>query len=261
MKACFYLIFLLFLTGCKQNNSTSAEKINPPKVLSFSQNIEEAHNKPAFRNHEAVAFHINLKFGGKTRLDADISMSTNSEKVRLDKEDGSSLIFDGQNVYLSPQTAKEEDARFDIFTWQYFFSLPFKLTDPGTVWDKKRERQLDGKNYKTARLSFMANTGDSPDDWYIIYKDEETNRLKAAAYIVTFSSSKEKAEENPHLIKYSDYKMIEEVAFATTWKFYNWNEEKGLGEQLGEAKITDIHFFEPQEKLFKRPASAKIVKR
>lgn len=230
-------------------------------MLSFSENIEEAHNKPAFREHEAVAFHINLKFGGNTRLDADISMTTNSEKVRLDRSDGSSLIYNGKEVYLTPSTARESGARFDIFTWQYFFALPFKLTDPGTVWEKTGYRYLNGNKYETSKLTFMKQTGDSPDDWYLIYKDPETSRLKAAAYIVTFNREKEEAEKNPHIIVYSKYKMVEGVAFATNWKFYNWDNKNGLGKLLGEAELNNIHFLEDQKGIFKKPSDFKIIER
>lgn len=258
MKSLLSIFCCLILCGCKQHE-TSSEEIKPPKVLSFSENIEEAHNKPAFREHEMVSFHLNLKFGGKTRLDADIHMTTNSEKVRLDKADGSSLIYDGENVYLTPAQAEENGARFDIFTWQYFFSMPFKLTDPGTVWEEKPDRELAGKTYQTARLSFMANTGDSPDDWYLIYKDPNTNRLEAAAYIVTFNSKPEEAEKNPHMIVYSDYKMIEGVAFASKWKFYEWNQDKGIGKQLGEAEVSDIRFSEMEKDLFNKPDDYKKI--
>lgn len=260
MKSFLYLLCFLMLYGCKQNK-TSSRKIRPPKVLSFSENIEEAHNKPAFRDHEIVSFHIDLKFGGKTRLDADISMTTNSEKVRLAKANGATLVYDGKNLYLSPAKVNEKEARFDIFTWQYFFSMPFKLTDPGTIWEERSDQKLDGKTYQAARLTFTANTGDSPDDWYLIYKDPNTNRLKAAAYIVTFNSKPEEAEKNPHIIVYSDYKMVEGVAFASKWKFYDWNRENGLGKQLGEAEISNIHFLEKEKNLFKRPEDFRLIKR
>lgn len=261
MKCSLYCLCIIFLVACNQKTKKTDPKEITPKVLTFSENIEEAHNKTAFREHEAIAFHIKLNFGGSNRLDADIRMTTNSEKVRLDRADGASLIYNGKEVYLSPSAANDAGARFDIFTWQYFFALPFKLTDPGTVWEDKGYRRLDGRKYETSKLTFISNTGDSPDDWYLIYKDPETSRLKAAAYIVTFSKEKEEAEKNPHLIVYSKYKMIEGVAFASKWKFYNWNEENGLGKLLGEAEISNIHFFENKESLFKKPSDYKLIKR
>ncbi|WP_026933875.1 DUF6503 family protein [Christiangramia echinicola] len=271
MKKLSLLFAFLLLISCKQN--TSEEKIpvepdngigdgaTPPPVFSFSENIEEAHNKTAFMNKEAISFDINLKFGGKTRLDGKVSMITNSSKVRVDKSDGTSIIYDGKEVFITPETASNDGARFDIFTWQYFFAMPFKLTDPGTVWKKEKNRILDSIQYETARLSFESNVGDSPDDWYVVYKDTETNRLKAAAYIVTFGKERDKAEEDPHAIVYSDYKNFENVDLATTWSFHNWNEKEGFGDKLGEATLTNFEFFEPEDGYFEAPKTSKIVKK
>jgi len=270
MKNLTFLLIFLSIISCKQN---SEEKIpvepdngigdgaTPPKVFSFSENIEEAHNKTAFMMKEAVSFDINLKFGGNTRLEGTVSMTTNSSKVRLDKADGSVLVFDGENVYINPASAKKEGARFDIFTWQYFFAMPFKLTDPGTVWEKLEPKMIDSTKYDTARLSFETNVGDSPDDWYVVYKDLQTNRLKAAAYIVTFGQNQEKAEEDPHAIIYSDYKSVENVEIATKWSFHNWNSQEGFGEKLGEATISNINFFSPKTDFFEASENSEILKK
>ncbi len=271
MKKISLLFAFLLIISCKQNNPE--EKIpvepdngigdgaTPPKVFSFSENIEEAHNKAAFMTRQAISFDLNLEFGGSTRLDGTVSMTTNSSKVRLDKSDGTSIIYDGDEVYITPDSANVEGARFDIFTWQYFFAMSFKLTDPGTVWEKQESRELDSLEYETAKLSFESNIGDSPDDWYIIYKDPETNRLKAAAYIVTFSKEREKAEEDPHAIIYSDYQNYEDVGLATKWSFHNWSEQDGFGEKLGEATLSNFNFFKPEEGYFEAPAAAKPVKK
>ncbi|MDR5590884.1 hypothetical protein [Christiangramia sp. SM2212] len=271
MKKLTFLLVILSILSCKEN--TSEERIpvepdngigngaTPPKALSFSENIEEAHNKAAFMMQEAVSFDINLKFGGNTRLEGKVSMTTNSSKVRVDKKDGTSLIYDGDQVYISPQSAKKDGARFDIFTWQYFFAMPFKLTDPGTVWEDLGIKKLDSIEYQTSRLSFRSNVGDSPDDWYVIYKEPETSRLKAAAYIVTFTAEQEKAEENPHAIVYSDFKSFNDVDMATKWSFHNWNAENGFGDKLGEATITNIKFFSPEDEFFQAPKNSEIIKR
>lgn len=268
----FLFVFALFsLVSCKQNkteekipvepNNGIGDGAVPPKALSFSENIEEAHNKTAFMMNEAVSFDINLEFGGNTRLEGTVSITSNSSKVRLDKADGTTVVYDGEQVYISPETAKKEGARFDIFTWQYFFAMPFKLTDPGTVWEAQEAKLLDSTKYKTAKLSFKSNVGDSPDDWYIIYKEPKTNRLKAAAYIVTFGSEQEKAEENPHAIVYSNYKNFADAELATEWSFHNWNSKDGFGEKLGEASISNVKFFSPKDGFFNAPEDSKTVEK
>ncbi|MCH4823491.1 hypothetical protein ML462_09955 [Gramella lutea] len=269
MKKLIFFFAALIILGCKQQqpdkkipvepNEGIGDGAQPPNVFSFSENIEEAHNKAAFMNKEAISFDIKLEFGGKTRLEGKVSMTTNSTKVRLDKSDGSSIIYDGKEVFITPKSANAEGARFDIFTWQYFFAMPFKLTDPGTVWEEQEKRVLDSTNYETAKLTFQSDVGDSPDDWYVVYKDLESNRLKAAAYIVTFGKDKSKAEEDPHAIVYSDFKTVENVSFATSWDFHNWNEKEGFGKKLGEANISNLKFFKPEKAYFEAPTGAKPV--
>ncbi|MFV8224665.1 DUF6503 family protein [Christiangramia aquimixticola] len=271
MKRIAIILLFFCVLGCKEEGKTEKVPVEPnngigdgalpPKVLTFSENIEEAHNKPAFKMQRAVSFDIDLDFGGKQRLKGTVSMTTNSSKVRIESEDGFTITFNGEMVGMKPADASAKNARFDIFTWQYFFAMPFKLTDPGTVWEDSVNRKLDGIVYETAKLSFKQDTGDSPDDWYIIYKDPETNLLKAAAYIVTFNTGKASAENNPHVIEYSDYTVVENVSLAQTWTFHDWDEENGPGKILGRASISNINFFIPKENYFKIPADAQIIEK
>lgn len=271
MKKLIFLCFAVSIFSCK--NDTSEEKIpvepnngigngaTPPKVFSFSENIEEAHNKTAFAMNEAISFDIDLNFGGSPRLQGTVSMTTNSSKVRVDRNNGSSIIYDGKKIAITPGDAEADGARFDIFTWQYFFALPFKLTDPGTVWEAGELRSLDSIEYKTAKLSFEDAIGDSPDDWYVIYQDPETRLLKAAAYIVTFNTNKQEAEQNPHAIVYSNFETVNQVSIASKWSFHNWSETDGFGKKIGEATLSNIKFFSPEEDDFRIPENSKNIEK
>ncbi|SDS30147.1 hypothetical protein SAMN04487764_1906 [Gillisia sp. Hel1_33_143] len=273
MKNAFVLIMLLALSGCNQaqkKDSNMAEPIETEPnsgigdgavspAVAFAQSIENTHNKSAWNDHTAVAFDINLKFGGSERLNAKITSLTNSSKIRIDKENGDKLVYDGAEVFLCPQTAVDKGARFDMFTWQYFFAMPFKLTDPGTNWESMPTRKQDSMEYPTGRLTFGDNIGDAPDDWYIIYQNPKNNLLHAAAYVVTFGSELEKANENPHAIVYSNYVKVDSVNMATHWDFHEWNETDGIGKKLGEADLSDIVFFDAQADLFEKPENSKII--
>lgn len=192
-------------------------------------------------------------------MNAKVAMRTNSSAIKVENKDGSVIFFDGSEVAVTPDSSAVQGARFDIFTWQYFFAMPFKLTDPGTVWEEVKDRKLDSLDYPSSKLTFESNTGDSPDDWYVVYQDEQTKLLEAAAYIVTFGTDKSKAEENPHAIVYSNYTTVEQVSFAGTWSFHNWDAENGLGDKIGDATITNIQFFQPDAAYFEIPDSATQV--
>lgn len=275
MKRTLLCLSILLIFSCNQNEKketlTEEKIITEPNggigdggvspAVAFAQNIENAHNKETWNTNKAVAFDIALTFGGNPGFSGKITSLTNSTKIRIDKKDGTKLIYDGEEVFLCPGKAEEKGARFDMFTWQYFFALPFKLTDPGTNWELLETQQISGDSFNRGKLTFENQIGESPKDWYIIYQEPETGLLHAAAYIVTLGTGKEKAEENPHVIVYKDYIVMDGVPFATTWSFHNWNEKDGIGEQIGEAKISDINFFGPEDDLFKKPENSKLIPR
>ncbi|MDH7446886.1 DUF6503 family protein [Aquimarina sp. 2201CG14-23] len=275
------LLSIGILSSCNQNNKEDnketkvevSEEITPVEpnggigngALSisdhFTKSIEKTHKKDKFLSHKAVSFDINIIFNGKEHLDGKITMLTNSSKIRIDKKDESTLIYDGEKIYLYPADANDKGARFDMFTWTYFFGLPYKLSDPGTKWEMQEDRKLNNIAHSTAKLTFEAGTGDAPDDWYVIYADPVAKSLQAAAYIVTYGSDGDtsKAEEDPHAIRYKEFTNVNNIPFATKWEFYGWTSEKGMTDNLGEATISNITFLDNEVQLFDGPENAKVI--
>ena len=124
------------------------------------------------------------------------------------------------------------------------------MTDPGTVWNPYSDSTLNGKTYDSAKLTFESGTGDADQDWYIVYADQETNLIYTAAYIVTANKSKEEAEKDPHAIVYEDYKQVNGVPIAQKWSFYEWSEQDGLTNKLGQADLAGIRFVEVDSTFF-----------
>jgi len=217
----------------------------PSLSTAFAQGVEKTHNKEAFLENNNISFDIALNFNGQERLNGTYTMRTNSSKIKFESKDGKTLIYNGENVSLSPKDATMKMARFDIFTWPYFMAMPFKLTDPGTQWGAVQQVTENGKEFSKAKLSFKNDVGDTSNDWYEVYVDNDTNLLNYASYIVTFGKGVEKAEEKPHAILYENYQVVDGIAISDTWKFYNWSEEKGLyGEPIGDATLSNIQFLE-----------------
>ena len=282
MKLVSIAALIVLLISCNTSNKKDAEELATKKdalnaipvepdggigdgALSIEKqllkNVESAHKKEAFLDHKMITFDAVINFGGKKILDAKITMLTNSSKIRIDKKDGSKLIYNGDKVMLCPKDASDKRARFDMFTWSYFFGLPYKLSDPGTALEIKQNRSLDAEKYTTAKLTFSEGTGDAPDDWYIVYINPENHVITAAAYIVTYGSGEDisKAESDPHMIVYKDYALIDNIPISTQWDFYGWTEEKGKTDKLGEAMISDVVFLEENASLFEEPDDYKEI--
>ncbi|KQC34046.1 hypothetical protein AAU57_12425 [Nonlabens sp. YIK11] len=265
MKKSILLLWIIsFLVGCKQSDSSlSIEQITPDTTIKVEEiepavaDVEMAHEKSAFLDMEVVQFDLDLSFGGQSRLNGTVSLSTDSKYIRIDKTDGTSLIYDGDKVWMSPQDADDSGARFDIFTWSYFFSLPYKLTDDGTIINVLPNTE----DYKVIQLTFEQGTGDAPDDWYEIYVDKETNRIDHAGYIVTYGGTPaDKAAQNAHAIAYGEYKEVKDIPIATSWKFYNYSNKVDRSNIIGEATITNIQFKGLNEVAFSTPENAKEIK-
>ncbi|WP_010181141.1 DUF6503 family protein [Aquimarina agarilytica] len=229
------------------------------KISPFTQKIELTHKKEAYLNHKAISFDINVKFGGKDYLSGTLTQLTNGTKIRLDNKNTTKVIYNGDDVFICPKTAEIGGSRFDIFTWSYFFNLPYKLNDPGTIWSTPTKKPLNGSLHQTEKLSFETGIGDAPDDWYIVYKNAIDNTLAGAAYIVSFGKDLAAAEKEPHSIKFNNYQNVDGIPISKKWTFHNWNEKDGYGDQIGEATISNVKFLDVDNALFAKPEDSKPV--
>ncbi len=223
----------------------------------FTQSIEKKHQKTLFLSKKYITYNIDIKFGGKQHLLGKISQETGGGKIKIEKNDGSVIVFDGTNVYA--KGVKKEalaGARFDIFTWSYFLGLPYKLNDNGTIWSDFNKNKWGAEMLPSAKLSFSSNTGDAPDDWYVVYKNAE-NVIAGAAYIVSFGKGKAAAEKEPHAIKYNTIENVDGIPFAKNWTFHMWSLNKGYGKQIGEVQLSNIIFKNQLD--FKIPEASVLV--
>ena len=211
--------------------------------IPFITDIEKANQFNKFHKMEAISFDVDLSFGGKPAFKGTVISATNSSFINIVKADATKMTFDGSKVWLSPAEKNYKGARFDMFTWQYFFMAPFKFSDGGTKWEDLGKRIYDGENkLPAAKLTFESGTGDASGDYYFVYKNARS-LVEAMGYIVTFGGrSVEQAEKGAHAIVYSDYKKVDGVSIAMQWTFHNWSREKGIADKIGEAKITNVKF-------------------
>ncbi|TNJ43497.1 hypothetical protein KFZ70_17010 [Tamlana fucoidanivorans] len=259
MKRTILLCFLFVgLLSCKDKKEETIKETKPETTFStkvkidnpYVSNIEKAYQKKAFLTKAAVTFDVSIVFGGNEILNGKALFSTDSSNGILKLNNGDTIVFSQQNVYHSPDAKNTKMIRFHAYTWHYFFMFPYKLSDQGTVWSFYPNSNLNGKNYDTKKLSFKANTGDAPDDWYVVYANPETHLIDVVAYIVTAGKTKEAAEDDPHAIKYQDFKTIKNIPVAHKWTFWEWHATKGLTKQIGMGIIKNVEFIDSDAALF-----------
>ncbi|MEQ9452974.1 MAG: hypothetical protein RLN76_00095 [Phycisphaeraceae bacterium] len=252
-------VSLLSVTGCHTTDHHDTVMVEPEKPA-FIEAIELAHGAERYHEHNAVQADFTVDFGGSTIIAGNMVFNTEASKVRMELNDGSTIVFDGFNAWVTPNDAPIQMARFHALTWPYFLAAPMKLSDQGTNLKDIGMAPLDSQNHLAAmKLTFDSSVGDAPDDWYILLKDPDTDALRAMAYIVTYGKSQQEAEESPSLIEYNAFKTIDGVAFATDWTFYHWDAATGKSDTpKGHAKISNIRFVDPRPGSFIRPMKARI---
>ena len=225
----------------------------------FAKAVKKAHKARAWERKGAFLAHITVDFGGQRMIDGTMITTPNSSHVRFGLEDGTQLLWDGSEAWTYPADSGFQGTRFHVLTWPYFLLAPIKLRDPGTHLEGLGDLPLrDGEDVPAARLTFRDGVGDTPDDWYIVYSDPDTNRVSAMAYIVTFGKDLEAAEAEPHAITYEDYQEVDGIPVPTRWRFWNWNQESGIhGEPIGEVRLSDVTFGYPNSETFTLPGDAR----
>jgi hypothetical protein len=226
----------------------------------FARAIEEAHGAAAWDTHAALETSLRVEFGGNTILEGTMLTDTPVARTRLELADGTVLLFDGREAWIAPPESTFEGARFHVLTWPYFLAAPMKLDDPGTHLEPLGRRPFrDAQELEAARLTFDPGVGDTPDDWYVLYRGDD-GRLAGMAYIVTFGKTVTAAEEEPHAIVYDGWVEVGGVHMPTEWTFHQWSEERGVyGDPIGRVELAGPRFVEPPAAAFAPPPRARLT--
>ena len=255
---------LVLLSACGEKKSATAEEVPPPAPSrlqpDYASAVHTAHGGGHWEQKQALQADIDLTFAGRNLINGTLTMLTDVSKVRIDQHDsiGTSMIWTGDEAAVSPAPSGQRSARFHLLTWPYFIAAPFKISDPGTFLEEQGTDSINGKQTEVGRLTFASGVGDSPDDWYVLYKDDK-DVLQAMAYIVTYGpTSQEKAEEDPHAIVYESYTEVDGVLLSDKWTFWEWRQDSGLTRQIGEATLSNLHFTTPAPDFFEVPEDHRI---
>lgn len=232
--------------------------VEDPTTMAWTGPIEKAHGRETWRSKPALAADITVELGGRVANQGRLVFKTDLSASRIELADGTVLVFDGQDAWVSPSVSDFQRARWHLRAWPYLMALPAKLRDHGTRLEPMGQRDLRGKTYDVARLTFEPGTGDTPDDWYLIHRDPENDRLAAAAFISTYGASVLEAEQAPQAVVYEEFTEVEGVPLPTRLTLWGWNRESGLqGEQpTVEVTFSNPAFITPEPDTFTRPADS-----
>lgn len=80
-------------------------------------------------------------------------------------------------VWIKPDLAAlgGTPARFYMWTPFYFFGMPFVFADPGAMHEPLGKKSFQGRDYHATRITFQKGTGDTSEDFYVVYADPESD--------------------------------------------------------------------------------------
>ncbi len=128
------------------------------------------------------------------------------------------MTIDGKLVEDNPQLAKLCD--FLRKTNYYWFTMMFKLTDPGVQYKYNGAKTVDGVDYDLIEISFGEGVGDAQDT-YLLYINPETKLVDQFLFTVMDFGVAE-----PFLMKV-EYEEIQGVKLPAKRKYVraNWEGE------------------------------------
>lgn len=172
--------------------------------------------------------------------------------------------WDGKRAWQELPKGKELkiNARFWALTPYYFVGIPFVLADPGVKLAGMEPIELEGKRYNRIKATFEAGTGDAPDDYYVLYLEPKTSRVRAVSYIVSYKGFFPEGGHSPEKLMYYDGdQTIEGITLPTHYRTFSMKDGLPV-EHVTDVTLTDVSFKpETLDSAFDKPPEATVVEK
>jgi hypothetical protein len=223
--------------------------------------IEAYGGKSVWDDQGTVSYDVDFNFGDDKLQDHQLfDLKSRDGLIKGEKY---KLGSQGEKVWIKPDAKAlgKLPPRFYLRTPFYFFAMPFVFADAGAIATPADPQTFDGRSYDTVKVTYKPGTGDSPKDYYILYIDSDTKRLKLVRYVVTYFAEREgKPMENleEHAIVFDAVQRAGDLWVPKETSFYKWEDGKLGTEKLGSISYSNVKFSSerPDPNQFKQPSDA-----
>jgi hypothetical protein len=165
-------------------------------------------------------------------------------------------------VQAADSTAFAYDTKFWALTPIYFLGQPFILDGEGVNLELQPTTFYKGAPQDVIKVTFASGTGDAPDDYYILYFQEDTHLLSAIRYIVSYPAYFKDGGHLPEkFMEVLGEKIVDGIRFPTSYRTHWLTADGKPGEYITKIDVSDIHFENQLPKdFFDVPSEARIVK-
>ncbi|YCM42701.1 hypothetical protein V2O64_15415 [Verrucomicrobiaceae bacterium 227] len=125
----------------------------------------------------------------------------------------------------------------------YFVGIPFVFNDENASFEKLADQlAFEGKDYDQVKITFSADSGESPDDYYVLLIDPESKITRGAYYTVTHPAVV--GPDGPGPAKFISLDGLEEfdgILLGTSNRTF-YLKDGEIGEQMRHAEVKGIKF-------------------
>lgn len=227
MKNTFYLLMLItVMVSCKDKTPETKVESEPyieeeldVTTSAYPENVTkvfEAHGGLDTWNEMST-----LEFSVEKPGGYEITTTDLKDRYTLIEMPKHTIGFDGEVLWMKNRdnTKYEGNPKFYYNLMFYFYAMPFVLADDGIMYAEAEPLVFEGKTYPGIQISYESGVGESPDDEYIMYYDQDTNKMAWLAYTVTFGKDEKSKDFN--FIKYGNWQEVEGLLLPETMTWYN----------------------------------------
>lgn len=213
-----------------------------------------------------LSFRFNYQpLDGKGQRDSYQTIDTWSNRARHTSAKDSTAQFgwSGETAWIKTKdsTAFAYDTKFWALTPIYFLGQPFILDGAGVNLELLPKTVYKDLTQEVVKVTFDAGTGDAPDDYYILYFQEDTHLLSAIRYIVSYP---EYFKDGGHLpekfMEVIGGQTVDGIWFPTDYKTHWLTDDGKPGEYITKIDVSDIQFKNKlSQDFFEVPNGAQIL--
>jgi len=243
------------------------EKLNGSEAGKVIWNAMEAHGGlDTWFTNGPITFHFNYQpLNGKSARDSYQTVDTWSNRsVHISATDSSAKFgWTGKQAWMKAKdsTAFAYDTKFWALTPLWFVGHPFVLSGEGVNLELLDPTTFKEKDYNVVKVTFDAETGDAPDDYYILYVNKETNKIAVMRYIVSYPEYFKDGGHAPE--KFTEFigeQTVDGITMPGGFKTYWTVKGDQPGDNITKIDFTDVSFESDLPKdFFNAPADAKIL--
>lgn len=184
---------------------------------------------------ERYIFNSEASFAKYTQHDINVMPGEEGEVSQYFDGNTTTVMVNGKKTEEPQLNAVGDFLRKANYFW---FVMPYKLNDKGTIVSFEGKEELNGINYDKLKVAYDSElTGKEQNDAYVLYVNPETKHIDRFYFSLPFMGVNE-----PVIIADYSYEDIDGQMIATKRKYY-MPSEAGYGEEPNIVQtLTDISF-------------------